>query len=88
MLYEVITIQIVDDNVENNDICYNLDEIKRRCSFEIGNEELYSGFENGGLNYGPYFRGVNRVWANTDEALGLLIIPDEYRFELGQYFLP
>lgn len=80
-------IQIVDDNVENNDICYNLDEIKRRCSFEIGNEELYSGFENGGLNYGPYFRGVNRVWANTDEALGLLIIPDEYRFELGQYFL-
>ncbi|MEW5803368.1 MAG: thioester reductase domain-containing protein [bacterium] len=65
----------------------SIEEIKARCTRQIAKEAIYSRFQQTGMNYGPYFQGLSRIWLNDDEALGHLIIPGGYENELKKYAL-
>jgi natural product biosynthesis luciferase-like monooxygenase protein len=61
--------------------------VQARCQHMEAKEEIYSRFERHGIRYGPYFRGLDRIWFNDQEALGSIHLPpgnendwDTYRF--------
>ena len=56
---------------------YNLDEIQTRCPHRETAAELYASLKNAGLEYGPCFQGVERVWCGFNEALGEVRLPAE-----------
>ncbi|MEO2036142.1 MAG: acyltransferase domain-containing protein, partial [Planctomycetaceae bacterium] len=49
-----------------------IEEIRQRCGTEIGHESFYEDLVRRGMNYGPQFRVVERVFAGDGEALGEL----------------
>jgi acyl transferase domain-containing protein/acyl carrier protein len=47
-----------------------LADVMRRCSEEVDAESLYARLAAQGLDYGPSFRAVERVWRGTNEVIG------------------
>ena len=43
-----------------------------RCPLEVPKELFYAQFQAAGLQCGPCFQGVERVWGGEGEALGLI----------------
>ena len=54
---------------------------------EIGVASQYERFATMGLDYGPCFRGLARVWARDGEALGELELPDVLATDASAYRL-
>lgn len=50
-------------------------ELLERCPREIAGEALYEAFAAESYDYGPSFRGVERVWVGEGEALGWIEAP-------------
>ena len=48
---------------------------------------FYKGMDRRGLNYGPAFQGVEKVWDNESEALGKIRLPDILQDETGDYLV-
>jgi len=44
--------------------------LQKRCREEIPTAEVYRRFADMGLQYGPQFQGINRIWRGEGEALG------------------
>ena len=53
----------------------SLDEIRQRCPIEIAQDDCYSQIREAGLDYGPAFRGVSRLWRGEEECLAKIEIP-------------
>src|SRR5207248_9711530 len=53
----------------------SLNEIRARCQEEIATSELYRRLRDSGLQYGPAFQGIKRLWQGVGEALGLVELP-------------
>jgi acyl transferase domain-containing protein/NADPH:quinone reductase-like Zn-dependent oxidoreductase/SAM-dependent methyltransferase/acyl carrier protein len=64
-----------------------LQEIRGRCRFEILKDDFYQRFHKAGIEYGPSFQGVQRLWCGEGEALGHLELPPELEAELHDYLL-
>ncbi|HEV3220791.1 MAG TPA: SDR family NAD(P)-dependent oxidoreductase [Candidatus Acidoferrales bacterium] len=47
-----------------------LEQARERCTREMSVANCYRAFEGVGLQYGPAFRGIARLWAGEIEALG------------------
>jgi polyketide synthase PksM len=62
-------------------------QIGERCGIPLDSAAFYKPFEEAGIAYGAYFKGVNRVWSGRDEALGYISLPQEFKSELKQYTL-
>lgn len=45
-------------------------------------QDVYRMFQNIGLAYGPYFRGIQELWVSEHEAISRLQLPTEYMDEL------
>jgi acyl transferase domain-containing protein/SAM-dependent methyltransferase len=71
---------------ESRGISLDLEMIQTRCSRIIEQDELYSFFTGLGIDYGPFFRGLERVWRGDDEALGEVSLPGD-RGNGGGYLL-
>lgn len=54
-----------------------LNEIQARCSGEVEISQFYQGLKFQGLNYGPFFQGVQKLWKGEGEALGEIYISKE-----------
>ena len=54
----------------------DLEAIRARCAQVADAGTVYPLFERVGLRYGPSFRLLETVWANDDEVLGLLRLPE------------
>ncbi|WP_155661244.1 polyketide synthase dehydratase domain-containing protein, partial [Priestia megaterium] len=65
----------------------SIEDIQLRCSRHLDKQKIYSTFNSVGISYGDYFQGLERVWGNDQEALGLLKLPTKYEDELGNYIL-
>jgi acyl transferase domain-containing protein/aryl carrier-like protein len=52
------------------------DAVKQRCTREFAHERCYSSIQKLGLDYGPLFQGIDRVWQGDRESLGLVSLPD------------
>ena len=55
---------------------YSIGEIQTRCSRQKSATELYGSLNDAGLEYGPSFQGVQRVWCGVREALGEVELPE------------
>jgi thioester reductase-like protein len=64
-----------------------IEEIRARCPYEMGHDEWYSLFSEVGLDYGPLFRGIERLWCAADESLARIKVPDDLTKSIAQYHL-
>ncbi len=55
----------------------NLASIRERCLRELSGDECYAFLATVGLEYGPSFRGIERVWNGPGEVLGRIVAPPE-----------
>jgi acyl transferase domain-containing protein/acyl carrier protein len=62
-----------------------LDEIQHQCSTTMPRSDLYEHFRDFGLEYGPAFQGIERLWSGPGEALGQLRWPEHE--DLADYHL-
>jgi acyl transferase domain-containing protein/NADPH:quinone reductase-like Zn-dependent oxidoreductase/SAM-dependent methyltransferase/aryl carrier-like protein len=62
-----------------------LDEIKGRCRREISGVDCYAQFKKVGLDYGPLFQGLDRLWQGNGESLGLIRLPEALVAQLEAY---
>jgi polyketide synthase PksN len=62
-------------------------EIISRCAADLDKEEFYGRSKGIGINYGPYFRGVERIVMNRQEALGFLSLPPEFKADIHRFTL-
>ena len=65
----------------------NLDRLRNRCPVEIAPAEGYANLKDIGLDHGPAFRGVEKVWSGSEEALGRISAPQEISSTLGECWL-
>ncbi|TDB90608.1 SDR family NAD(P)-dependent oxidoreductase [Actinomadura sp. KC216] len=63
----------------------DLDAVRGRCGKTIDVADLYAAMRSHGLEYGPSFRGVGRLWRGEGEALAALAVPSELDPELDAY---
>jgi acyl transferase domain-containing protein/acyl carrier protein len=64
-----------------------LAELQERCSAEIAVDEFYRRLRECGLEYGPDFRGVKRLWRGDAEALACIGLPEGVCGDAGEYRL-
>jgi acyl transferase domain-containing protein/NADPH:quinone reductase-like Zn-dependent oxidoreductase/acyl carrier protein len=60
-----------------------LEEIRQRCPTALGRAECYERFHSLGLEYGPAFRGIERLWFGDREAVAELRPHDDASDQLG-----
>ena len=65
----------VSESVRCAEEQYNLDEIRARCPQRKTAAELYASLNDAGLEYGPSFQGVEKLWCGFREALGEVRLP-------------
>jgi acyl transferase domain-containing protein/acyl carrier protein len=63
-----------------------LDSIHQRCHLEVSST-CYAGFKTRGLEYGPSFQGIERLWLGDQEALGQIRLPEELVADFEDYQL-
>jgi len=61
------------------------DEIQARCVEEVSGARHYRAMQERGLEYGPSFQAVARIWRRDGEALAQLQLPSNVRGETGAY---
>src|SRR5206468_5918495 len=59
-----------------------------RWEGEAGKKVFYREYQNNGIEYGPYFQGVQALWGSENESLGIIELPKEYQEDLSRYYLP
>ncbi|MCB9450593.1 MAG: type I polyketide synthase [Anaerolineaceae bacterium] len=64
-----------------------LSELQARIQQEVDVAAYYQRFDEIGLNYGPLFHGIQRVWQIPGESLGQLQMPEEILEQAGDYTL-
>lgn len=64
-----------------------VEKIRNRCANQISQDDWYREFGEIGLQYGPCFQGVERVWSGEGEALGQIRVPEELEAQLEDYWL-
>ena len=47
-----------------------VEDIRGRCPEKVSAEHLYNRLRQRGLEYGPWFRGVRRLWRGREEVFG------------------
>jgi acyl transferase domain-containing protein/acyl-CoA synthetase (AMP-forming)/AMP-acid ligase II/acetylornithine/succinyldiaminopimelate/putrescine aminotransferase/predicted amino acid dehydrogenase/acyl carrier protein len=62
-----------------------VEAVRARCTEEIAGSTLYTELARSGLEYGPSFRGVERVWRRNGEALGMVQMPPSLRTGANGY---
>ncbi len=65
----------------------NLSELKSRIRNEIPKRICYEEFHSRGLEYGPNFQGINRIWTSENEALANIKVNSEIEQNLDNYSL-
>jgi len=62
-----------------------LAEVRARCGQERTCEEHYRLLREHGIDFGPAFRGVERIWRRDGEAVGLVRLPESAAQEADAY---
>ncbi len=53
----------------------DLDEARGRCMEEMAGREYYDQLRAVGIDFGPAFRGIERLWRRDGEAVGRIAVP-------------
>jgi len=62
-------------------------ELRRRCAEEVSLSGFYERMQRFGLDYGPSFRGLRRLWRGQREVLGEVELPGAGAAQAGRYLL-
>jgi len=62
-------------------------ELRRRCPEEVPLSGFYERMQRFGLDYGPSFRGLRRLWRGQREVLGEVELPAAAAAQAGRYVL-
>ncbi|MEH1778399.1 MAG: SDR family NAD(P)-dependent oxidoreductase [Nostoc sp.] len=65
----------------------SIEDIKTRCSRKIDKLTHYTTCREKGVDYGVYFQGLEQIWGNDAEALGLFELPTCCESDFQQYQL-
>ena len=65
----------------------DLTDLQARLPDEVPLEGFYERLAAQGLQYGPGFRGLKRLWRDGDEVLGAVELPEPLRREAAAYCL-
>ena len=65
----------------------DIEAIKARCPEIMEGEDCYRVFRSAGLEYGPGFRVVERIYRNEQEALSRWVLPEAYEEGLRMFVL-
>ena len=63
----------------------SLEAIRARCPREFSGEPCYEYLGQIGLDYGPMFRGIGRVWQGDRESLGEIVLPEALEPDVDEY---
>lgn len=63
----------------------SLQRLREQCRKEVTAQECYQRFDRVGLQYGPQFRGLGRIWSGDGESLGQLQIPPGLEQDIQDY---
>ncbi|QXJ21818.1 type I polyketide synthase [Actinomadura graeca] len=63
----------------------DLDAARTRCGNEIASADFYEAMRSRGMEYGPAFQAVERLWSGEREALAVLAVPSATVPEVGAY---
>ena len=63
------------------------ESILQRCQEEVAGEDLYAALKETGLEFGPAFQGMERIWRGDGEALGLINLTEPAVAEAPRYLI-
>jgi acyl transferase domain-containing protein/acyl carrier protein len=63
----------------------DLEDLRERCREPIDGADYYAMLAGRGLDFGPCFRGIGRLWRGDQEALAELRVPDALIGDRGAY---
>ncbi len=63
----------------------SLKELQSHCQEEVPVSEMYERLRDSGLQYGPAFQGMKRLWRGDGEALGQVELPHTLESEANAY---
>jgi myxalamid-type polyketide synthase MxaE and MxaD len=63
----------------------DLDRLRALCRRELPLAPYYEGLRQRGFEWGPAFRGLDRLWQGNDQALGHLRLPEPVAAGAGRY---
>lgn len=64
-----------------------IEEIKKRCFRKIDKVIHYTSCQEKGVDYGIRFQGLEQIWGNDQEAVGLFQLPTSCESDFKQYEL-
>ncbi len=59
----------------------SISEVQQRCSDRMTHEQFYENMVNRGVQYGPAFKGIDKLWRNDTESLCHLDFPESLTFD-------
>jgi acyl transferase domain-containing protein/acyl-CoA synthetase (AMP-forming)/AMP-acid ligase II/acyl carrier protein len=65
----------------------DIDAIRARCTEEVGVKDYYNRLAERGLEYGPKFQGIARLWRRDGEGLGHMRMPEGVETEAANHQL-
>ncbi len=71
-----------------DEIGFSFGAIRQRCPREYTHGECYDYLRELGLDYGPAFQGIERIWQGDRESLGLVVLVDFLEQESDAYLFP
>ena len=63
----------------------DVDAVRARCLTEFSAKETYPRLAELGLEYGPAFQGIDKLWAGDGEALAWIVAPEEIAASIENY---
>lgn len=78
-------LRLLDDRFDGPVL--DIESVRTRCMAELEGDECYPRFAARGLDYGPCFRGIERVRSRDGEALSRITAPEGIAAELDDYRL-
>ena len=71
--------------INNTAPTVDLEAYKAKCTQEIDVKEYYQQLKQQGLNFGPNFQGIQKLWLGLNQVLGQIQLPQELVEEALDY---
>ncbi len=64
-----------------------LTQLQQRCTQPLAGSDYYARLRARGLQFGPIFRGIDRLWLGHEDALAKITLPETAHAEAGNYHI-
>jgi len=55
----------------------DINQLKNKLQNQFAHSQVYGYFENAGIDYGQFYRNINKIYSNTEEVLAEIVLSDE-----------